>query len=67
MKTTLHVKGMTCAHCESAVKGALEKLEGVQSVKVHLETGHVDVTYEKSDVTIGEMRNAVEDQGYDVE
>lgn len=67
MKATLHVKGMTCAHCEAAVKGALEDLEGIQRVKVHLDTGEVDVTYEDAKVTIEEMRNLVEDQGYEVE
>ncbi|HLS08759.1 cation transporter, partial [Lentibacillus sp.] len=53
-------------HCESAVKGALEGLEGVQGVEVNLGTGKVDVTYDDTKVTIQDMRDAVEDQGYDV-
>jgi len=67
MKTTLHVNGMTCAHCEAAVKGALEDLEGIQSVEVNLDAGEVDVTFEEAKVTIDDMKNAVEDQGYDVD
>ncbi|GAB3057619.1 copper chaperone CopZ [Virgibacillus ainsalahensis] len=66
MQTTLDVHGMTCAHCESAVKGALEELNGVTGVEVHLNTGKVDVTYDDVDVSIAAMREAVEDQGYDV-
>lgn len=66
MQTTLDVRGMTCGHCESAVKGALEGLEGVQGVEVNLGTGKVDVTYDDTKVTIQDMRDAVEDQGYDV-
>ncbi|MUV36836.1 Cu(+) exporting ATPase [Lentibacillus sp. JNUCC-1] len=66
MQTTLDVTGMTCEHCEKAVKGALENLEGVQTVEVNLGTGKVDVSYDDASVTIAQMREAVEDQGYDV-
>lgn len=66
MKTTLNVQGMTCAHCEAAVKGALEGLKGVTQVDVHLTSGKVDVTHE-SEVDVQALRDAVEDQGYDVE
>lgn len=66
METTLHVQGMTCAHCEASVKGALEKLAGVQRVDVNLETGDVAVTYDEGKVTIDKMREAVEEQGYDL-
>lgn len=57
---------MTCGHCEAAVKGALEGIEGVTQVEVHLTSGEVDVTH-KSDVHVQALRDAVEDQGYDVE
>ena len=65
MRTTLKVEGMTCGHCEKAVKGALEELEGVQTVDVDLASGEVAV--EHSGETAKEsMEEAVEDQGYDV-
>ena len=57
---------MTCGHCESSVKGALEALNGITAVEVHLDTGKVDVAYDEAQVTIADMRQAVEDQGYDV-
>jgi len=66
MQTTLKVSGMTCEHCEQAVKKALEGLNGVSGVEVHLDTGNVDVTYDNAQVTIADMREVVEDQGYDV-
>ncbi|UJL45217.1 copper chaperone CopZ [Virgibacillus sp. NKC19-16] len=66
MQTTLDVVGMTCGHCESAVKGALEELNGVTGVEVNIGTGKVDVTYDDAQVTIQDMRDAVEGQGYDV-
>ncbi|AIF44064.1 copper chaperone CopZ [Virgibacillus sp. SK37] len=66
MQTTLDVRGMTCGHCEQAVKNALEELTGVTGVEVHLNTGKVDVTYDNAQVTIAKMREAIEEQGYDV-
>lgn len=66
MQITLDVNGMTCNHCESAVKGALEALNGVTAVEVHLDTGKVDVTSDEGGASIADMRAAVEDQGYDV-
>ncbi|QKY68799.1 copper chaperone CopZ [Lentibacillus sp. CBA3610] len=66
MQTTLDVKGMTCGHCESAVKGALEEIEGVHGVEVTLDTGKVNVTYDEAIANIESMREAVEEQGYDV-
>ncbi|MFZ3576728.1 copper chaperone CopZ [Virgibacillus sp. DJP39] len=66
MQTTLDVRGMTCDHCQKAVKGALDELRGVKGVEVHLAAGKVDVSYDDAEVTVSEMREAIEDQGYDV-
>ncbi|MBM7646033.1 copper chaperone [Scopulibacillus daqui] len=63
---TLNVQGMTCGHCEAAVTNALKELDGVSAVKVHLSEGKVDVSFDKSKVTIEKMKEAIEDQGYDV-
>ena len=64
--TTLDVRGMSCGHCKMSVEGALKKLAGVSEVHVNLETGNVEVTYDEGKVTLEAMRQAVEDQGYDV-
>ncbi|TFJ92762.1 copper chaperone CopZ [Lentibacillus salicampi] len=63
---TLDVKGMTCGHCQSSVEGVLKGLEGVTDAEVDLSSGKVDVTYNDAQVTVAAMREAVEDQGYDV-
>ncbi|RYM02142.1 copper chaperone CopZ [Sporolactobacillus sp. THM7-7] len=63
---TLDVKGMSCGHCKMAVSGALKGLEGVSDVSVDLETGKVDVSYDASKVNIEQMKEAIEEQGYDV-
>ena len=66
MEVTLQVQGMSCNHCKQAVTDALSNLDGVSSVQVDLETGKVDVTYDENTVTLEQMKEAVEDQGYDV-
>ncbi|MRH43212.1 copper chaperone CopZ [Aquibacillus halophilus] len=67
MKTlTLNVKGMTCGHCKSAVNGALAELEGIDNVEVNLETGKVDVSFDETKVDETKMKEAIEEQGYDV-
>ncbi|WP_062353455.1 copper chaperone CopZ [Bacillus kwashiorkori] len=67
METTLTVKGMSCNHCKMSVEGALKKLAGISDAKVNLEAGTVEVTYDESKVNVAAMKEAIEDQGYDVE
>jgi copper chaperone len=57
---------MSCSHCQRAVTNALKELEGVENVEVHLDQGTADVTYDSSKVSIDKMKEAVEEQGYDV-
>lgn len=49
-----------------AVNGALTELDGVSKVDVNLETGKVTVEYDDSKVNLDQMKEAVEDQGYEV-
>jgi copper chaperone len=61
--TTYQVTGMTCGHCESAVKAELTQLPGVHDVQVDLTTGVVTVTSD-GPLPIDEVRTAVEEAGY---
>lgn len=67
MEKTLHVQGMTCGHCKMSVEGALKELDGVSKAEVDLEAGKVDVAFDETKVTAEAMKEAIEDQGYDVE
>ena len=60
-KIELNVEGMTCGHCQSAVKGALEGVPGVHNATVNLEAGRATVEG-SADVQI--LISAVEDEGY---
>jgi copper chaperone len=63
---TLNVQGMSCGHCVKAVEGSVGKLAGVNAVKVHLENGTVDVEFNSSEVTLDQIKETIDDQGYDV-
>ncbi|MBR3121695.1 copper chaperone CopZ [Oceanobacillus profundus] len=63
---SLDVKGMTCGHCKMSVEGALNKLDGVTAAEVDLGSGKVEVTYDETKISLENMKEAVEDQGYDV-
>ncbi len=62
MKTTINVKGMHCEHCSARVEKALSTLG--YTVSVSLETG--EVTLEKENVNINEVKETVEDLGFEV-
>jgi copper chaperone len=64
---TLSVKGMSCGHCVKAVEGSIGELTGVELVKVNLEAGQVDVSFDNEKVSLAQIKEAIDDQGYDVE
>jgi len=66
MTISLQVEGMTCGHCKAAVTNALSELEGVKKVEVHLQEGKVDIDYDETKITIEKLKEAIEEQGYDV-
>ncbi len=65
MQTVLKVDGMSCSHCENAVKGAVSAINGVTAVAVDLAAKTVTVSHNDS-VDVSAIANAIEEQGYDV-
>ncbi|WP_040980563.1 MULTISPECIES: copper chaperone CopZ [Oceanobacillus] len=63
---TLNVQGMSCGHCISSIEGNVGELNGVESVKVHLQDGKVDVSFNPKQVELKDIREVIEEQGYDV-
>jgi copper chaperone CopZ len=61
---TLHVPGMTCGHCEAAVKEEVGKVAGVADVSVDLATKLVTVHGESVDVDA--LVAAVGEAGFEV-
>lgn len=66
MNETLKVEGMSCAHCVNAVESSVGELQGVSSVKVDLASGQVEVNYDDSKTSLGQIQEMIEEQGYDV-
>lgn len=62
----LNVEGMSCSHCEHAIKTAVGALDGVDSVAVDLKGKKVTTSYDPGRVTPEQIKAAIEDQGYDV-
>jgi copper chaperone CopZ len=62
----LTVTGMTCGGCENAVKRAVSKLPGVETVTADHHAGLVGVEYDPSQVTAQVIRSEIEAVGYDV-
>jgi copper chaperone len=57
------VPGMTCGHCVAAVRGEIEKVAGVESVAVDLDTSTVRVTGTGIDRAV--VWAAVDEAGYE--
>ena len=66
-QVTLEVKGMSCGHCVKSVETSVGNLDGVGQVKVYLESGKVDVSYEEDKVTLDKIKDTIDEQGYDVQ
>ncbi len=64
---TLNVSGMSCGHCVNSIEGSVGKLDGVNEVKVHLESGKVDVAFDQKKLSLIKIKETIDDQGYDVE
>lgn len=63
--TTFKVTGMTCGHCEGAVREEISALEGVTAVEASAATGLVTVT-SGAEPDEAAVRAAVDEAGYDL-
>ena len=60
---TLSIPGMSCGHCEAAVKSEVVKVPGVASVSVDLESKDVVVAGDALDIDA--LIAAVDEAGYE--
>jgi copper chaperone CopZ len=64
-EATYSVTGMTCDHCDRAVKAEVAKIAGVTSVDVDLGAGRMTLTSAEP-VDAAAVQAAVEEAGYEV-
>jgi len=62
----LKVNGMSCGHCVKAIEGSVGELAGVDKVAVDLQAGEVTVEYNEAQVSLDQIKEKIDDQGYDV-
>lgn len=63
---TLNVEGMSCVHCANAVKNSVGSLPGIDKVDVDLTGKKVAVVFEADKVNIEQIKDKIEDAGYQV-
>lgn len=63
---TLNVQGMSCGHCVNTVEKNVGALAGVEQVKVNLAEGLVDVAFDDAQVSLDQIKETIDDQGYEV-
>lgn len=63
-KEKYDITGMSCSACSSRIEKDLSKLEGVDSVSVNLLTNSMNVSYDESALTSGDIISSVEKSGY---
>lgn len=63
-QVTLQVNGMSCMHCVNSIEGAMKALDA--DAKVNLADGTVTVAYDSGKLSLPSIKEAIEDQGYEV-
>jgi copper chaperone len=63
-QVTLQVNGMSCQHCVNSVEKALKEVGA--SANVDLKNNSVTVDYDESKISLDKVKEAIEEQGYDV-
>jgi copper chaperone CopZ len=66
-KSIFKVTGMTCASCETTIKLALERTEGVRNAEVSYERGEAVVEYDPQKTGPDKLRQAIDETGYTCE
>lgn len=64
-QVVIKVGGMTCAMCVQAIEGVLKKIDGISQVNVNLAAEKAYVTYNPQMTSVTEMKEAIENLGYE--
>lgn len=62
--TEFQVTGMSCEHCERAVRGEVSKLAGVEGVEVSAQTGRLVIS-SSAPLADADVLAAVDEAGYE--
>ena len=62
----INLGGVTCTACENKIEKELNKLDGINSVKVSYASSSADIIYNRSKIDVDIIYNTIEKIGYDV-
>ena len=65
--TILHIGGMTCGACTSAVEGGFKDVEGIQSFSISLLSERAVIEHDASITPPEKLAEIIEDTGFDAE
>ncbi len=65
-KISLLVGGMDCTACALPIENGIKALPGVKKANVNYVTGKVFVVYDDGKTNEEDIKNAIEDSGYEV-
>jgi len=60
----IHIEGMHCHRCEGTIRKALGVYPGVHEVEVDFPTGLASVLFDRAQVSIKQLMEAVNEAGY---
>jgi copper chaperone len=61
----LKISGMTCQGCVRSVKNVLEGVRGVTTAEVSLQNSEARVVFDPLHASLGSLKAAVEEAGYE--
>jgi len=62
----LKISGITCAACASRVERGLAKMAGVEQVTVNFAAEKASITFNREEISLGDIARKIEDLGYEV-
>ena len=66
-QVTLTAPKMSCGHCKMAVENSAGALAGVDSVTADPVSKNIDIAYDESQVSLEDIKQAIEQAGYPVD
>ena len=64
--TVVKISGMTCMGCVGSVKRVLDGIDGISRAEVTLQPGQAAISYDAAKTSLGAIKAAITDAGYDV-
>ncbi len=65
MKTILRSKELTCPSCIAKIEKAVTALDGVETARVHFNTGRIEVQHDALQVSGEDLEKAIRAIGYE--